>query len=154
MKYIITFLFSSLIFSACTAPCSPPEEIKKMEITALDGKILNWDDFFDKPIVINYWATYCIPCRNEMPAFFECEKEYSDRVNFIYLSNESIEVIRKFIDISGFKGNFIHADTFDKSIVTEFPITQFVNRSCQVIKTHKGAMDKNELKSTLDFILD
>src|SRR5262245_54801666 len=53
----------------------------------LNGKTVRVNAFRGKPVVLNFWATWCVPCRSEMPLLVEAEKEYADRgVMFIGVS--------------------------------------------------------------------
>jgi thiol-disulfide isomerase/thioredoxin len=45
----------------------------------LEGKVSCIDDFRGRPILVNVWATWCIPCREEMPALEALYKEFSDK---------------------------------------------------------------------------
>ncbi|MCB9198601.1 MAG: TlpA family protein disulfide reductase, partial [Flavobacteriales bacterium] len=41
---------------------------------------------FDKPIFLNFWATWCSPCRGEMPSIVELMEKYGDKVDFVLVS--------------------------------------------------------------------
>lgn len=48
-------------------------------LTALNGKPLNLSEYKGKVVLLNFWATWCDPCRREIPRFVELQKEYGDR---------------------------------------------------------------------------
>ena len=54
-------------------------------------------DFKDKPIFINFWATWCPPCIAEMPSLIELQDEYEDRVHFILISHEKQHITQSFL---------------------------------------------------------
>src|SRR5579872_4111987 len=58
-----------------------PKEAPKADLTLkdLNGKKVRLRDFQGKVVVVNFWATWCIPCMHEMPMLVEAEKEYSGR---------------------------------------------------------------------------
>ncbi len=50
-----------------------------------------------KPIVLNYWASWCAPCLAEMSQFRSLYETYADKVNFLFISNEKPADIRQFV---------------------------------------------------------
>jgi thiol-disulfide isomerase/thioredoxin len=56
-----------------------------IEGVTLKGKKVNLDKYKGKTIIIDFWATWCGPCKAEMPAFKELEEKYGDDVNFVSL---------------------------------------------------------------------
>lgn len=65
-------------------------EIMNAEIQTLDGKTLRLSDYKNKVVVLNLWATWCGPCRQEIPHMVELNKEYASKgVELIGLTTES-----------------------------------------------------------------
>ena len=50
-----------------------------LTLTGLDGKKVHLRDFAGKPVVLNFWATWCLPCREEMPMMVEAEKVWGPK---------------------------------------------------------------------------
>lgn len=61
-------------------------------------------DFNDKPILINFWATWCPPCIAEMPSLQKLQKDYGSKVHFILISHEDQSITHQFLQ--GKKWNF------------------------------------------------
>ena len=87
-----------------------PLSLRERQISALDNSTFRFDDFQGKVLVINIWASWCGPCRREVPEYESVRKAYAGRqVEFIGLTTENPEtdVIRvtKFLrDVSfGFR---------------------------------------------------
>lgn len=86
----IIFLLATAIwiwFSRIPGDFLPPDSITAPQVgfkspdfslVTLSGSDFNLNDFAGKPLVINFWASWCPPCRAEMPAFQEAFQEYSD----------------------------------------------------------------------------
>ncbi len=55
------------------------EWIHGFELSDLDGTIRNSDEWNGKPLLINFWATWCVPCRKEMPLLTELHEKYADQ---------------------------------------------------------------------------
>jgi thiol-disulfide isomerase/thioredoxin len=74
-----------------TSVISPlPTVIKVNEITIKD--LLKPKD---KPLLINFWATWCVPCREEFPELVEIDKEYKDKIDFITISLDDLAEINR-----------------------------------------------------------
>ncbi len=76
-----------------------PEAILQTENKDLDGKVLKIDDYKGKVVLVNLWATWCGPCRAEMPTFIELQDKYKDR-DFVVIGldadEESVEEVNNF----------------------------------------------------------
>src|SRR3979490_3345509 len=69
------------------------------ELPALDGKNLKLSDLRGKAVLLNFWATYCGPCKIEMPWFVELQKEYGPQgfqIVGVAMDDASLEDIAKF----------------------------------------------------------
>jgi thiol-disulfide isomerase/thioredoxin len=62
-----------------TAPVSLPQELRDLTLQTLDGESLKLSNFADQVVVINLWATWCGPCRLEMPDLVKLNQEYKAR---------------------------------------------------------------------------
>lgn len=49
-----------------------------------------------RPLVLNFWATWCAPCREEMPGFARLQRRWEGRVQFVGLANDEPEKVRRF----------------------------------------------------------
>ena len=72
----------------------------------LNGNEVNLTDFFGKPIIVNFWASWCGPCQMEMPDFNEAYAIYKDEIEFLMVnmtdgSRETVEKASSFITESG-----------------------------------------------------
>lgn len=65
--------------AAATMPSTLPAELLNAAMTSLDGQTLKLADYKGKVVVVNLWATWCNPCRREIPDFIEMQKDYEGR---------------------------------------------------------------------------
>lgn len=66
-------------------------------LRTLSGDTCQLADFAGKPIVLNYWASWCAPCMAEMSEFQKLYRDYSDKVNFLFVNNEDRREIAKLV---------------------------------------------------------
>lgn len=68
-------------------------------LTSLDGETVTLSDHIGRPVVLNYWATWCPPCRIEMPHLQAASERYGGRVAFLGINQaEGEQLIRDFRD--------------------------------------------------------
>lgn len=111
-----------------------------------------------KPMVINFWATWCGPCRNEMPALEDASKRYADRVSFIGVNQgEDAPTIEAFADELGLtlplgidQKQAVGADLYN---VSGLPTTFFVDGSGVIRRVWMGEMNSITLEEGLAEIL-
>jgi thiol-disulfide isomerase/thioredoxin len=73
-----------------TAPTG--QKMPELAFTSLDGRTVRLNDFSGKPIVVNLWATWCPPCRREMPVLQEAQARHPE-VDFVIL-NQGEDAVR------------------------------------------------------------
>lgn len=69
-------------------------ELDQIEVEDLNNKKIKLT--VGKPIVVNFWATWCAPCVEELPYFEELQHKYKDQVDFLMISEEEVSKIEKF----------------------------------------------------------
>ena len=74
---------------AAMLPADPPQSLKALAFNAPDGKAMTLADRAGKTVLVNLWATWCFPCREEMPALNALQKE---------MGGEKFEVIAVNVD--------------------------------------------------------
>lgn len=75
----------------------PPSEIFKLVLTDLNGQKQSLEQWRGKVVVVNYWATWCLPCREEMPGFSRLQDKYRDKsVQFVGISIDTADKIVEF----------------------------------------------------------
>ncbi|AJG99438.1 alkyl hydroperoxide reductase [Clostridium beijerinckii] len=124
----------------------------------LNGNELSLSDLKGKKVFLNFWATWCPPCKAEMP---EIEKLYqetkdSDLVIVSVEIGEPLNTVKSFIDSN--KYNFKILIDPDQSVATKYniisiPTSYFIDEVGNIVSTHVGGMNIDQMKAyikTLD----
>ena len=110
--------------------------IENFSITDKDGNEVFIHDLKGKPTVINFWASWCPPCKAEMPDFNKIYKEMGDEVNFAMVnmttsSRETEVKAKEFIEENGFEFPVyydIDGDVANTYQINAFPTTFFIDK--------------------------
>jgi len=123
------------------------ERLREREIKSLDNSTFHLSDFIGKVVVINIWASWCGPCRREVPEYEKVRKEYSSRgVEFIGLTMEDPKTaaarVNKFVRDLNFGFRLGWADReLARTLMngeTAIPQTLVINAEGRVIKHWTG----------------
>jgi len=124
-----------------------------------DGNEVKLSDFKGKPVVINFWATWCYYCKEEMPDFNEAFKKYPD-VEFLMINatdgyQETVESAKKYIEDEGFDFN-IYFDTEIEAVnayyVNGYPSTFFIDKDGNLVTYANGMLDYESLEKGIELI--
>ena len=125
-----------------------------------DGNTVHLSDFFGKPIVLNFWASWCGPCQSEMPDFNEKYAELGGDVHFVMVNmtdggRETVETASAFIEKNGYDFPVLF-DTKSEAAMTygaySLPTSFFINAEGHVIAQAVGAIDAATLQRGIDMI--
>lgn len=129
-------------------------------VYTVDGEAVTLTRIADgRPLVINFWATWCPYCVEELPDFQEIVADYSGRVSFCFLdvtdgSRETVELAAAFLEENGYSDLPAYYDT-DLAASIEYgasslPTTVVVNGDGEIIAISAGMIDPILLRGTLD----
>lgn len=133
------------------------------DFTVLDreGEEHQLSESFGKPLVVNFWATWCGPCRSELPAFDKLCQEYGDQVQFMMVNmtdgyRDTVEKVEAFLDEEGysfpvyFDTEYAAAQAYN---VYSLPYTVFIDKDGTVSASHLGALSEEKLKAYIEEIV-
>ncbi|MBR1816778.1 MAG: redoxin domain-containing protein [Lachnospiraceae bacterium] len=138
-------------------------------MTAPDFKFLNNDgeeahlsDYFGKPVVLNFWATWCGPCQMEMPYFDTAYQKYGEDINFLIIditdgSRDTVESARAFVEDKGFSFPIGFDTEYDGAYtygVSSIPMTFFIDKDGVPQVYQIGTIDEDVLNEQLELLLN
>ena len=123
-------------------------------MTNLDGEEVKLSDFRGKKVVLNFWATWCPPCRAEMPHMQKYYEENKEEQNLeiigfnMTFSGDSIEKVEQFIE--SYKLTFPIFTTFDDNVTNQYkvmymPTTYIIDEAGRIQNQVRGPVDEESL---------
>lgn len=130
-------------------------------LDTLEGGTVSLSEFTQgegKPVVINFWATWCPPCRIEMPFFQRADERYGDRVAILGINQaESAETIRDYVETNGL--SYPMLIDFDMKVnnryaVQNLPTTLFIDKNGMVKEILIGTISQAVLDDRIEGLLE
>jgi thiol-disulfide isomerase/thioredoxin len=153
---------SALILTAWLLPLNgAPKELPKSDLSLKDmnGQRVRLRDLRGKPVVLNFWATWCGPCKAELPMLVEAAKEYGGHVVFVAASlddEKTKQQVPAFISMHqidfpvwlGATGD----DLSKLGLGEAVPATAFLDQEGHIQSRILGQLRKEDLKERLDWL--
>lgn len=141
---------------ALVAGCSPskqeaksPDDIGSIELTDLKGEPVDLSDLKGKVVFVNFWATWCRPCLEEMPSIMRLRDQLSpDDVVFYFASDEELDRISGFVEKRKFTGNFVVAKNEEQLGIQALPTTFIYDKSGKRVFSEVGYKNWDEPTAT------
>ena len=133
---------------------------QRPEFAAMDinGDMRNIKEWDGKLIILNFWATWCPPCRKEIPEFIELQQAYGNQgIQFIGIAIDDELAVREYIKEVGL--NYPSLVVQDEGIILAkrygngigaLPYTVFINREGEISNTIRGELSKIRAKEILE----
>jgi len=119
------------IFLIALAACSSQKTgeqssmvASQIKLTDLDGKEVDLTEFEGKTVFVNFWATWCRPCIQEMPSIAALQKQLAGKnIEFFFASDEEVDKIQKFTESRKMMLNFVRIENPESLGIQALPTT-------------------------------
>lgn len=140
---------------------SKEPEVKDFSMLDSQGKEVKLSDYFGKIIVLNFWASWCPPCKEEMPYFEEAFKENADndKIQFIMVnmtSGDDVDEAMKVIEDNGYTFPVFYdykGEAASAYGVISLPTTYFLDEDGNIVTYAVGALTKEKLNEGIEMML-
>jgi peroxiredoxin len=124
-----------------------------------DGKTVRLSDYKGKVVLLDFWATYCGPCKIEIPWFMDFERKHKDQgfaVLGVDMDDEGWDAVKPFVNDVGINyrivvGNDSTADKFGG--IEALPTTFLIDRDGKIADVHVGLTSKSEFENAIEQLL-
>ncbi|MBM3178569.1 MAG: TlpA family protein disulfide reductase [Bacteroidetes bacterium] len=142
----VTLYFLVLLTAASCGPVKEKDgravQLSDIELYDLTGNAVNPDDYKGKRIFLNFWATWCGPCIQEMPSIAAARQILNGKpIEFLLASDEEMERILKFTEKKNFDLPFAQVRNMDAFNINALPTTFIFDQDGNLEYTEMGARD-------------
>ena len=124
-----------------------------------DGKTVKLSDYKGKVVLLNFWATWCGPCKIEIPWFIEFQKTYKDRgftVLGVSVDDEGWEIVKPYLATRQVNYPVVVADETVNTMyggIEALPTTFVIDKDGKIANTHVGLVSKKEYESDIEQLI-
>jgi len=127
----------------------------------LEGNAHKLSDFRGKPVLLNFWASWCGPCQMEMPDFQKFYESHGDQVHFVIVNltdgqQETVESASAFIEEKGYSFPVYYDTDIDAAAkygVSAVPVSYFIDAEGYFVAWAQGALSADMLQQGMDMLL-
>ena len=143
--------------SSDTSAAKPASDFTVQDANGMQVKL---SDFSGKPVVLNFWATWCPPCQRELPAFDKMYKVYGDKVQFLMINVDGSGADPLSIQESMASAGFSFPLYYDLKgsaasayRISSIPMSYFIDAEGNIVSDHMGSMNAKQLENEINKLL-
>jgi thiol-disulfide isomerase/thioredoxin len=159
MKRIITIIAALLMFSLAAYAQNAQQQAPSLTLKSIQGRTLRLSNYRGKVVLLNFWATWCPPCRAEMPDMVRMQRQYGARglrITGTTYPPEALGEVRRFVrklkvDYPVAIGTKETKALFDES--ETLPLTIVIDREGKIVERIEGILLPEEFEQKIKPLL-
>jgi len=139
---------------------TPRGHVPAFVLDDLDGEPRATSAFLGRPLVINFWATWCPPCLREMPLLADLHARHGDTLQVLGIAIDRAGPVREFAERHGIDYPLLVGEQAGMELAAEFgdafrglPFTVFADAEGRIVEIHLGEMFEDELRAAESVML-
>jgi len=162
MVVVVLLLSStSLIAQSAKVALQPAKERKEAPELGLEdnlGEHVHLREYRGKVVMLDFWATWCHGCKEEMPWFAEFQRKYGDeglKVVWVSMDDGGWKVVKPFLKTVGVPYRIVlgNDSTAKAYAIGNMPDTFLIDREGRIAATYVGLVDRNDLEKNMQTLL-
>jgi len=128
-------------------------------LQSLDGKTIHLSDFRGKAVLLNFWATWCEPCKIEMPWFVELQKQYGPEgleIVGVSMGDDTPGEVAKFAQTMGVDYPILVGKEAQRDSVADLyggvqflPVSIYIDRDGKIVNKIFGLKSRSEIEDSI-----
>ncbi|MBJ7264144.1 MAG: TlpA family protein disulfide reductase [Burkholderiaceae bacterium] len=127
--------------------------LPNVALTTLDARPIALNAYAGKPVVLNLWASWCPPCRREMPVFEQAQDQFPGVAIVMVNQGESAQVAQAYLAREGLKLDHVlldpNSETMRAAQSRGLPTTLFFDAEGRLVDSHMGELTSARLQDTI-----
>lgn len=127
------------------------------EVINENGKKVKLSDYFGKPIVVNFWATWCGPCQKEIPDFIKAYQKHGEEIEFLMVNltdghPDTVESVKQFMNENKYEFPIYFDTELDAANTYQLysiPQTLFINADGEISNSYIGMINENIIEKEI-----
>ncbi|MGR9071800.1 MAG: TlpA family protein disulfide reductase [Gammaproteobacteria bacterium] len=138
-----------------------PAAMPQLSLPDLSGNQRNLDEWRGKVLVVNFWATWCPPCRKEIPEFISLQQELGSKgLQFVGIAIEEKEPVEEYLTFTDINYPILIGGDAGAALSSRFgnrigavPFTLIADRQGLIVHRHPGEMSRSQLEKIVSPLL-
>ena len=158
--FALSSSYGSGVSEAESVAPSGGDTLPPIDLPDAEGRVWSNRDLEGKAVLLNFWATWCAPCRREMPIFEEMQRTYGSRgftVLAVSVDREGWDVVRPYIDdLEPSYPVFVADESVEREFgkIKGLPTTFFVRRDGTIDTKHVGGLSRSRIVRHIETLLE